>query len=164
MFGSSEVIGWRISSGSWNAIRKRMYYPQSQSPGAKGITEPVGGKVVDTVETPSTWLFMTRTSLREHLNGNFRFVTDGTNPTSGNLNLLDTGGKILAQMRDASLGYAIMPPWYRVKYHHFGSLTSRMNEECASKEAAPSQHRSFKEAQHAFIRKNAINLTNGRLP
>lgn len=87
------------------------------------VIEPVEGSIIDLAEAPSTWLFMVRTNLRNHIEGDFQFVSKDPDPRTKNIQCYDTGSMILQQMRDKKLQYAVMPAWYRCKYHHFGGLT-----------------------------------------
>lgn len=91
-------------------------------PGGVGV-EPVGGKTVESGEHVSTWLFGVRASLRERVTSSFAFHKAGVNPETGLERVYDSGGKILADMRDRGLRYGYMPRPFRLKYHHYGSLS-----------------------------------------
>jgi len=91
-------------------------------PGSPGVREPYGN-IVDTGDTPSTWLFGIRTSLRDKVDASFGFYKAGINEATGNLLCYDTGGWLLHNAREQGLRDAVMPEWFRDKWHHFGSLS-----------------------------------------
>jgi hypothetical protein len=88
-----------------------------------GFIEPVSGETIDLGEAPATWLFCVRTSLRDRVQSSFLFCVDHVDQITGRKSCYDTGGKLLADMRNVHLRYAYMPRWYMWKYHHFGSMS-----------------------------------------
>jgi len=85
--------------------------------------DPYSGGIVDTAFVPSTWLFCVRTALRERISASFAWSKEGVSPKTGNPIVYDTGGKVLRAMREQNLTYDVMPNWFTMKYHHFGSLS-----------------------------------------
>jgi hypothetical protein len=117
-----------------------------------GYVEPVSGTSIDSAETFSTWLFCTRTSLREHTTTSFDFYKDEASATQKRPLCYDTGGRLLQDMRLQGLEFATMPASYRWKYHHFGALSWIDSH-------APQQRlREFKEAQLADIKRRLTRL------
>jgi hypothetical protein len=92
--------------------------------GREGVVEPVGKETVDMGEAVATWLFVVRTTLRDQLpDASFAFHVDEQPSRNDRKLCYDTGGRLLAKMRAQGLRYGIMPSWFQMKYHHFGSLS-----------------------------------------
>ena len=118
-----------------------------------GFVEPVSGTTIDTGETPSTWLFCVRTSLREHVDTSFVFHKEEPAESVGRLFCFDTGGRLLREMKHLGLRYAFMPRRYRWKYHHFGALS------WIGSHAPDQRMRAFKAAQLADIKRRLTNMS-----
>lgn len=137
----------------WDLIRRMEAEPDldllgaEQRPYTPGYVEPVGKETIDVGESPATWLFCVRTSLRTRLKSSFAFHKAGINPQTGRMLVYDTGGKLLIDMRDAGLKYAFMPNWFLHKYHHFGSLSWAPNADTED------QHTQLKKYQMEDIRR-----------
>jgi glycosyltransferase involved in cell wall biosynthesis len=125
---------------------------------ANAVREPVGGLLVDQAETPCTWLFMVRTSVRSKISRpDFRFVNAGVRKNSRRPLLYDTGGQLLQECLDAGFLHAIMPRWFQRKYHHFGSLTWIESHLASSNGFAK-----FKHWQRSFIQKMCQKENNAQ--
>ncbi len=119
---------------------------------SRDYREPVSGALIDTGETPSTWLFCVRTSLREKVRSSFAFHKAPPSTPGGNVLCHDTGGRVLHEMRERGLAYAFMPRSFRWKYHHFGSMSWIAS--CSPPEAV----RSLKAYQLSDIRRRLARI------
>jgi glycosyltransferase involved in cell wall biosynthesis len=91
-------------------------------PPVDAAAEPVSGAIVDMRESLSTWVFCVRSSLRERIDTSFVFYRY-RDEERGRTVVYDQGGKLIADMRAAGLGFACMPPWYVRKWQHLANLT-----------------------------------------
>jgi hypothetical protein len=86
------------------------------------FVEPVGGETIELGERFSAYLFCMRTTLRDHLQTSFAFYKF-PKPDGAPQICLDTGGKLMHDMRERGLRYSFMPNWFAPKWHHIGNLT-----------------------------------------
>ena len=91
-------------------------------PPADGQSEPVRGEIVDLRESLSTWIFAVRTSLRDRIDTSFEYYKEPGGEGERTI-LYDQGGKLIADMRAAGLGFACMPAWFTLKFQHIGNLS-----------------------------------------
>lgn len=90
-------------------------------PSNPAFVEPVSHAVIDLRESLSTWLFAVRTEAARRVGASFAFYK--TEQPGQKAVCYDQGGRFIEEVRAAGLRFACMPPWYRLKYHHVGSLS-----------------------------------------
>lgn len=86
-------------------------------------TDWTTNEIIDTPETPCSWLFAIRRNLVDHVTTSFAFVRSGVNPDTGRPLGYDTGGLFLKDMIEKGYKHIIMPTSYMNKWYHFGSLS-----------------------------------------
>jgi hypothetical protein len=119
------------------------------------FTEPVSGEVIHLGEAPSTWLLAVRTSLRERLQSSFAFTVYAQDEETGMKRCYDTGGQLLADMREHGLRYRYMPASFTWKYYHFGSLS------WVHTAKGSGEHQQFKRYQLRDIQRRASKTALG---
>lgn len=127
------------------------YFPPQEE-----YVEPVDGSLVDLRESLSTWVFCARTELRARIDTSFAYHDEWSDERQ-RMVLYDQGGKLIADMRDAGLGFACMPAWFSWKFYHIGNLSWTFNH------SASGAWKEFKRYQIRDAHRRAARLRRRRV-
>lgn len=84
--------------------------------------EPVSGKLVDSQEALSTWIFCARKTLRDHVGTSFAFYKESARE-GGLEKVWDQGGKLMLDIQAGNYCFACMEKSYTSTFYHYANMT-----------------------------------------